>query len=87
MWRHFGPASGSDPKIRDKLARYVLTVFTYGTNAGPAQVARHMRQKVSVHGLSLTGNQHITSEKLNAASAIYAGRRGRRPCLHVCAGA
>jgi TnpA family transposase len=68
-WRHFGPASGTDPKIRNKLARYVLTVFTYGTNAGPAQVARHMRQKVSVHELSLAGNQHITSEKLNAASA------------------
>jgi hypothetical protein len=68
-WRHFGPASGSDPKIRDKLARYVLTVFCYGTNAGPAQVARHMRQKVSGHELSLAGNQHITEEKLNAASA------------------
>jgi TnpA family transposase len=37
--------------------------------AGPAQVARHMRQKVSVHELSLAGNQHITAEKLNAASA------------------
>lgn len=68
-WRHFGPASGSDPKIRDKLARYVLTVFCYGTNAGPAQVARHMRQKVSVHELSLAGNQHITTDKLNMASA------------------
>ncbi|MFD9537356.1 transposase [Streptomyces sp. NPDC060010] len=68
-WRHFGPASGSDPKIRDKLARYVLTVFCYGTNAGPAQVARHMRQRVSVHELSLAGNQHITTDKLNMASA------------------
>ncbi|MEU7688781.1 transposase, partial [Streptomyces spectabilis] len=68
-WRHFGPASGSDSKIRDKLARYVLTVFCYGTNAGPAQVARHMRQKVSVHELSLVGNQHITTDKLNMASA------------------
>ncbi|MEU9005377.1 Tn3 family transposase [Streptomyces sp. NPDC048551] len=68
-WRHFGPVSGSDPKIRDKLARYVLTVFCYGTNAGPAQVARHMRQRVSVHELSLAGNQHITTGKLNMASA------------------
>ncbi|MET9660181.1 transposase [Streptomyces sp. NPDC006510] len=68
-WRHFGPASGSAPKIRDKLARYVLTVFCYGTNAGPTQVARHMRQNVSVHELSLAGNQHITTDKLNMASA------------------
>ncbi|MBZ6476415.1 Tn3 family transposase [Streptomyces griseocarneus] len=68
-WRHFGPASGSDPKIRNKLARYCWTVFTYGTNAGPAQVARHMRNQMSVHEISLAGNQHITAEKLNAASA------------------
>ena len=33
---HFGPASGSDPKIRDTLARYVLTVFAHGTLLGPA---------------------------------------------------
>src|SRR5882757_9813743 len=31
--RHFGPASGSDPKIRsDKLGRYVVTTFAYGGN-------------------------------------------------------
>lgn len=41
--------------------RYALTVFAYGTNAGPAQVARHIRQKASVHELSIEGNQHITS--------------------------
>jgi hypothetical protein len=28
--RHFGPASGSDPKIRDTLGRYVVTAFAYG---------------------------------------------------------
>jgi hypothetical protein len=27
-WRHFGPASGSDPKLRDPPLRYVLTTFT-----------------------------------------------------------
>lgn len=52
---HFGPASGSDPKIKEALARYVLTVFAHGTLLGPAQVAAHMRGKVSVHELTLAG--------------------------------
>jgi hypothetical protein len=38
-WRRFGPASGSDPKLADPLARYVLTTFTFGCNLGPAQAA------------------------------------------------
>jgi hypothetical protein len=29
-YRRFGPASGSDPKIKDKLGRYSLAVFTGG---------------------------------------------------------
>lgn len=65
--RHFGPASGSDPKIRDALGRYVLLVFCYGTNLGPAQVARHMRGHVSPHELS-TANKHAPSTKIQAAS-------------------
>lgn len=41
--RHFGPASGSDPKIRGTMAHYVLMTFANGTLLGPAQVARYMR--------------------------------------------
>ena len=66
---HFGPASGSDTKIRDALARYVLTAFAYGTLLGPAQVAAHMRGKVSVHELTLAGNKHATAVKIEKASA------------------
>jgi hypothetical protein len=66
---HFGPASGSDPKIKEKLGRYVLTVFTYGTLLGPAQVAAHMRGKVSAAELARAANQHATSEKITKASA------------------
>ena len=65
--RHFGPASGSDPKLRDALGRYVLTTFTYGTLLGPAQVARHMRDQVSAHELSLAFNKHLTEAALQAA--------------------
>jgi hypothetical protein len=65
---HFGPASGSDPKIKEALGRYVLTVFTYGTLLGPAQVAAHMRGKVSAAELALAANKHATSEKIAKAS-------------------
>ncbi len=66
--RHFGPASGSDPKIKQAIARYVLMVFANGTLLGPAQVARHMRDDVSVHELSLAANKHATCPKIDAAS-------------------
>jgi TnpA family transposase len=69
-WHHqFGPASGSDTKVRDALGRYVLTAFAYGTLLGPAQVAAHMRGKVSVHELTLAGNKHTTAAKIEKASA------------------
>jgi TnpA family transposase len=65
--RHFGPASGSDPKLRDALGRYVMTLFSYGTLLGPAQVARHMRNQVSAHQLSLAFHKHISMANLQAA--------------------
>ncbi|WP_433501761.1 transposase (plasmid) [Sphaerimonospora sp. CA-214678] len=66
--RHFGPASGSDPKIRNAMARYVLTAFAHGTLLGAAQVAAHMRGQVSVHELSLAGNKHATAAKIDKAA-------------------
>ncbi|MCQ9166034.1 Tn3 family transposase [Arthrobacter sp. STN4] len=67
--RHFGPASGSDPKIRDAIGRYILTVFTYGTLLGPAQVARHMKGQVSAQELYTAGNKHATATKIERACA------------------
>jgi len=66
--RHFGPPSGSDPKIRDALGRYVLLTFTYGANLGPAQVARHMVGQVSVHQLH-QATKHADANKIHRASA------------------
>ena len=65
--RHFGPASGSDPKLRDALGRYVLTAFCYGTLLGPAQVARHMREQVSAHELARAFHQHCGPALVQAA--------------------
>ena len=66
--RHFGPASGSDPKIRDTLGRYVVTAFAYGGNLGPTEVARHMRG-VSAHDIYTAGNKHADAGKIHKASA------------------
>ncbi|MFD1502599.1 Tn3 family transposase, partial [Streptosporangium lutulentum] len=78
-YRHFGPASGSDPKIRNAMARYVLTAFAYGTLLGPAQVAAHMRGTVSVHELSLAGNKHTTATKIDQACADVINALGLGP--------
>jgi len=67
-WRRFSPASGSDPKLKDPFARYILTTFTYGTNLGPAQAARHIAG-VTAHELSVTSARHVTTGKLNKAIA------------------
>ena len=65
---HFGPASGSDPKISDPLGRYCMAVFTGGVNIGPYEAARHIAG-VSARELSMVRNRHIDLKKLNAAIA------------------
>ncbi|MGH3755398.1 MAG: DUF4158 domain-containing protein [Pseudonocardiaceae bacterium] len=66
--RHFGPASGSDPKIRDPLGRYSVMAFTYGANLGPYQMSRHLRGGVSPHEISLLGNKHVTAMRIIQAA-------------------
>ena len=63
----FGPLSGSDPKLESPQQRYVLTAFTYGTNLGPAQAARHMRGAVTAHMLGYVNKRHVDIAKLAAA--------------------
>ena len=65
--RHFGPLSGSDPKLERAAERYIQTVFALGCNLGPNQAARHMAGAVSAHTLSFVNRRHFTVEKLEAA--------------------
>ncbi|MFA6172237.1 MAG: Tn3 family transposase [Kiritimatiellales bacterium] len=65
--RHFGPLSGSDPKIENPGERYILTTFTYGCNLGPTQASRHLRGAVTPHMLSFINRRHANANKLNAA--------------------
>ncbi|MEV4020039.1 Tn3 family transposase [Nonomuraea angiospora] len=67
-YRHFGPASGSDPKIKDKLGRYSLAVFTGSINIGPYEAAKHI-SGVTARELSMVRNRHINLKKPNAAIA------------------
>lgn len=62
---HFGPASGSDPKIADPLGRYCMAVFTGGANIGPYEAI----SGVSARELSMVRNRHIDLKKLNSAIA------------------
>lgn len=66
--RHFTPPSGSDPKMTDAVSNYMFTVFGYGCNLGPAQTARHAQQEITLRILKRINDQHITAEKLQAAS-------------------
>lgn len=65
--RHFGPASGSEPKLNHPVERYILTTFGYGCNLGPNQTARHTREVVTSHMLSYTNRRHIDTTKIEAA--------------------
>ncbi len=65
--RHFGPISGSDPKLTNPAERYVITSFAYGTGMGAAQLAKHMRGIVTEHEITFANRRHMTIEKLEAA--------------------
>lgn len=65
--RHFGPESGSEPKLEHPVERYILTVFGLGCNLGPNQTARHTKGRVTSHQLSYIHRRHINPNKLQAA--------------------
>lgn len=67
--RHLGPPAGTEPKLADARTDYTRLLFAYGTNLGPAQAARHMRDAISARSLSYLNQRHVTSVKLNAAQA------------------
>jgi len=65
--RHFGPLSGSDPKVERPTERHILTTFAFGCNLGPVQAARHLGDVVTPHMLSFINRRHVTATKLDAA--------------------
>jgi TnpA family transposase len=65
--RHFGPISGSDPKIENAIEKYILLSFSYGCNFGPVQASKHFNGVISAHMLSYLNSRHVTIEKLDLA--------------------
>ena len=65
---HFGPLSGSEPKLQDPRERYLLVAFCYGTNMGPAQTARHTRGLVTAHELGYVNRRHVSVQRLESAA-------------------
>lgn len=66
--RHFGPLSGSNPKLENPIERYITIVFGYGCNLGPTQTSRHVKNSVTPHMLSFINRRHITAKKLDEAN-------------------
>lgn len=65
--RHFGPASGTAPKLQQASMRYLQTLFAMGCNLGPTQAARHFTSPVTPHMLSFVHRKHMSVEQLEAA--------------------
>jgi len=65
--RHFGPPSGSDPKLAEATQRYLFTIFGYGCNLGPGQTARHAPAVINQQTMRRLNAQHINATKLEAA--------------------
>jgi TnpA family transposase len=72
--RHFGPPSGSDPKLTQAVQRYLFTVFGYGCNLGPNQTARHAPEIATAQALRRINAQHINADKLEAAMVDVIGQ-------------
>ncbi len=64
--RHFGPLSGYETKLDAPVFRYLMTVFTYGCNLGPAQTAQAMRE-TDRHQIAWVNQRHISESALDEA--------------------
>lgn len=65
--RHFCPPSGSAPKMVEPNLRYLFTLFGYGCFLGPSQTERHAAGVINRQTLRRINDQHISTEKLEAA--------------------
>ncbi len=64
--RHFGPPSGSDPKLLDAAMKYIFAIFGNGCFLGDSQMARHAPSPIDRQTLRRINAQHINSDKLEA---------------------
>ncbi|MCK0192990.1 transposase [Arenibacter sp. F20364] len=60
--------------MKNALSKYLYTVFGYGCNLGAAQTARHIKEDISLRTIKRINDQHITTDKLHAASVDLINR-------------
>ena len=65
----FGPISGFETKLDDPRMRFILTLFCYGCNLGPSQVAQSVKG-VSRKQVAWLNLKHVTEERLDKAIAM-----------------
>ncbi len=65
--RHFGPPSGSQPKLSDHITRYLFAIFSNGCLLGDSQIAKHAPLSIDRQTLQRINAQHINIEKLESA--------------------
>jgi TnpA family transposase len=63
--RHFGPLSGSDPKIERAPERYIFNTFCYGSGMGAADTSRHSGRVITPHMILMINRSHVTAPKLD----------------------
>ncbi|MGL5085341.1 MAG: transposase, partial [Clostridium sp.] len=67
--KHFGPLSGSEPKLKNPKERYIVLTFGYGSNMGPTQTSKHIRGDITPYMIHFTNKRHISETKLDKAIA------------------
>lgn len=65
--RHFGPPSGATSKMKDRIYKYIFTIFSYGCNLGANQMVRHIGGSLTSRILRRINKQHIDATKIDAA--------------------
>lgn len=63
----FGSISGSEPRFKQPIDRYILNTFCYGTSMGPAQTAKHVRTDITPSQISWVNQRHVSVNTLNKA--------------------
>ncbi len=67
-WAHeFGLIEGTEDKLTDAIAKYIIATFCYGTGLGPTQTAKHVRFEIEARTLSRINKKHISLKSLTKA--------------------
>ena len=77
----FGPIDGTEDKLVDAIAKYIITAFCYGTALGPTQTVKHVRFEVEARTLSRINKKHISLKSLTKAITCIVNCLNQFPLL------